>query len=157
MARTRGIVPAPGQARWINPTAGSSASARKIAAATHCSVVLVCRRAIASSRPTAIQNSATSTILATARAWIWSARIGGDARARGGRSRGPLLGMCGGREVAKLRDAVQNRLPTRIALAALISVCLGGAALGPAGASAIELSAPQVETGVLFVRADESV
>jgi RTX calcium-binding nonapeptide repeat (4 copies) len=65
--------------------------------------------------------------------------------------------MCGGREVAKLRDAVQNRLPTRIALAALISVCLGGAALGPAAASAIEVSAPQVETGVLFVRADESV
>jgi Ca2+-binding RTX toxin-like protein len=64
--------------------------------------------------------------------------------------------MCRARRVAKLRDAVQKERPTRIPLLAAISALLGCALLGPAGASAIELSSPQVQTGVLFVRADRS-
>src|SRR5262245_7744936 len=69
------MLPPRGQARWTRPTAGSSARARKIAAATHLSVVRVCKIAIASSTPIAIQKSATTTIFATARASIPSARI----------------------------------------------------------------------------------
>ena len=62
----------------IRPTAGSSASARKIAVTTQRRVVRVCRIAIASSTASAAQNSATSTILATARASMSLARIGAN-------------------------------------------------------------------------------
>ena len=55
-----------------------------MAAAAHCRVVRVCSSAIASRKAIATQKSATTTIFPTARAWIWSARIAGDARARSG-------------------------------------------------------------------------
>jgi hypothetical protein len=63
-----------------------------MAAATHLSVVRVCRIAIASSTATAAQKRATKTIFATARAWISSARIVVTLeRDRDGKSQSRLL------------------------------------------------------------------